>query len=783
VNKLTLTKFEPGFERLLAVLSCGYKSYMEMEGLGQNLNPDVFTEDYMTAPTTADASVDPNSNVSDKSVIGYGFEMPKGYFKLYSMYVLWKKLKELYGLETANQAIEKHVNGDIYIHDLHSIAGFKPYCFNFSTYDVMLKGLPMINKIKSVRPKHFYSFKSQIEQFSIIAGNTIAGAVGLADFLIVSSYYIENIIEDLQDAHFKFASEEDAWAYIKETFTSFIYTMNQPTRASQSIFSNVSVYDTPNLEELKADYIFPGGRLLDIELVQKVQKVFLECMNETLRRTPATFPVITACLTVDDEGNIADETFAKDMAELNQEFGFINFFNGKTSTLSSCCFLGEQEADVLDEDGAYYIPFKELESVIGKDGKIKVAVEEGYEEAVLVKLPKENKGIYEIITENEKVLKCTDDHIHLLIDDQEKTTTELVIGDKLTTLDSENNVYFEEIINIKEITTEDEFVYCFEMSDKYNPYFSLANGIITHNCRLRSETSHEFFNSFGAGKSKIGSIGVVTMNLPRYAYEAHRSKDMRAAFKDKVKKHFKLASEINHAKRMIVKDAIDAGIHPLYEFGFMELDKQYSTVGVNGLYEAIEALGMDIVSPEGTKFTVELMEQLNRWIEDEENNRKFPHNVEQIPAESMAVKAATKDRMAGYQDEYNLYSNQFIPLTAKTDVLNRIHLQGQLDKHFSGGSVLHLNIGQPLSVEATVKLMKICANQGVVYWAANYVLKECSDGHLTAGNGNTCDICGKEIVNEYTRVVGFLVNTKNFSKARREHDYPNREWYQDKEVI
>ena len=635
---MTLTKFEPGFERLLAVLSCGYKSYMEMEGLGQNLNPDVFTEDYMTASTTADASVDPNSNVSDKSVIGYGFEMPKGYFKLYSMYVLWKKLKELYGLETANQAIEKHVNGDIYIHDLHSIAGFKPYCFNFSTYDVMLKGLPMINKIKSVRPKHFYSFKSQIEQFSIIAGNTIAGAVGLADFLIVSSYYIENIIEDLQDAHFKFASEEDAWAYIKETFTSFIYTMNQPTRASQSIFSNVSVYDTPNLEELKADYIFPGGRLLDIELVQKVQKVFLECMNETLRRTPATFPVITACLTVDDEGNIADETFAKDMAELNQEFGFINFFNGKTSTLSSCC-------------------------------------------------------------------------------------------------------------------------------------------------RLRSETSHEFFNSFGAGKSKIGSIGVVTMNLPRYAYEAKRFGNLGAAFKDRVKSHFKLASKINHAKRMIVKDAIDAGIHPLYEFGFMELDKQYSTVGVNGLYEAIEALGMDIVSPEGTKFTVELMEQLNRWIEDEENDRKFPHNVEQIPAESMAVKAATKDRMAGYQDEYNLYSNQFIPLTAKTDVLNRIHLQGQLDKHFSGGSVLHLNIGQPLSVEATVKLMKICANQGVVYWAANYVLKECSEGHLTAGNGNACDICGKEIVNEYTRVVGFLVNTKNFSKARREHDYPNREWYQDKEVI
>lgn len=631
-------KFDSDFNRLMAVLETGLPKYMELEGFGDSLNPDVFTEAYMGASTTADASADPNSNVSEKNVIGYSFEMPKAYTKVYSMYVLWKKLNELYGKEIANSAIEKHITGDIYIHDLHSISSFKPYCFNFSTYDVMLKGLPMINKIKSVRPKHLYSFKSQIEQFSIIAGNTIAGAVGLADFLIVSSYYIENALDSLEDAHFKFRTEEDVWEYIKETFYSFIYTMNQPTRASQSIFSNLSVYDDVNLKELQQDYIFPGGRLLNIPLVRKIQHVFLECMNNTLKRTPLTFPVITACVAIDENNNILDESFIKEIAELNQEFGFINIFNGRTSTLSSCC-------------------------------------------------------------------------------------------------------------------------------------------------RLRSETSHEFFNSFGAGKSKIGSIGVVTLNLPRYAYEAKRFNETNEAFIGKVRNNFKLAGKINHAKRMIVKDAIDAGIHPLYTYEFMDLNKQYSTTGVNGLYEAIEALGMNIIEPEGMNFAIDLMEKLNSWINSSEKTYGYPMNCEQIPAESMAVKAAKKDWMAGYQDSYKLYSNQFIPLTAHTDVLNRIYLQGKLDKHFSGGSVLHLNIGQPLSVESTVKLIKICAKQGVAYWAANYVLKECTDGHLTAGRGDTCDICAKPIINEYTRVVGFLVNTKNFSKERREHDYPKREWYKTKEVV
>lgn len=625
-------KFDPRFNRLMANLKRGLPKMMELEGLGNSLDPDNFTEGYLGAHTTADASVDPNSNVTDKNTIGYRFEFPKAYMKLYSLQKLWRKMKELYNYEDAGYAVEKHINGDMYIHDAYTIGMYMPYCFNFSTYDIMVKGLPMITKIKSVPPKHFYSFKSQVEQFSLIAGNTVAGAVGLADFLLVSSYYIEKALKNKADAHFKFETEEDVWMYVKETFASFIYTMNQPTRASQSIFSNISVYDRTNLEELEQDYIFPNGQPLNIDLIEEIQNVFLDVMNETMSRTPTTFPVTTACFATDENFEIADKKFVNDIAEKSVPFGFINMFNGATSTLSSCC-------------------------------------------------------------------------------------------------------------------------------------------------RLRSATDHEFFNSFGAGKSKIGSIGVVSLNLPRYAVEALRHPFPLDVFVEKALKHLRLGAKVNNAKRMLISDAIDAGIHPLYTHGFMELEKQYSTTGINGLYEALEILGLDITSKEGLKYTNKFMDTLNEEINRCEIAYGFPHNIEQVPAENMAVKVAKKDRIAKYQDKYEIYSNQFIPLTKKVDALDRIQLQGELDEHFSGGSVLHLNIDQKLNKEQIEKLIKECAKHKVAYWAPNYVLKECSEGHMTAGQGEVCSICGAPIVNEYTRVVGFFVNKENFSKERREHDYPERKWY------
>lgn len=144
---------------------------------------------------------------------------------------------------------------------------------------------------------------------------------------------------------------------------------------------------------------------------------------------------------------------------------------------------------------------------------------------------------------------------------------------------------------------------------------------------------------------------------------------------------------------------------------------------------------------------------------------------------------AEKDKLLGYQDKYNIYSNQFIPLIANADLLDRIKLQGMFDKHFSGGSILHINVDTPIeNVESIINLIKATAKKGVVYHAINYVLEECEDGHMSVGNGDKCSICGKNIVNKYTRVVGFLTNVKNWHKVRREEDFPNRQFYKGENI-
>jgi ribonucleoside-triphosphate reductase len=385
---------------------------------------------------------------------------------------------------------------------------------------------------------------------------------------------------------------------------------------------------------MKDDYLFPDGTTMNLELVQKIQELFIQIFVKELERTPITFPIQTACFSVDTEGNVLDEEFAKLIARYNKSFGHINIYCGSSSTLSSCC-------------------------------------------------------------------------------------------------------------------------------------------------RLRSDKENEYFNSFGSGSSKIGSLGVVTINLPKLAFKHEHSINKDDFYKE-LRELVVVCARVNNAKRKIVQKRIDSGNHPLYSYGFIDLSTQYSTVGINGFNECIEILGHDILTTEGQELGLKIIHTMN-----DENDKcaklyKMPHNCEQIPAESVSVKLADKDRFLKINNRYELYSNQFIPLTTNADMLDRIKLQGLFDKHFSGGAIAHINVDTQIEDEQQiVDLIKTCAKMGVVYWAINYNLQECANGHIVVGKGDNCTICNSEIVNNYTRVVGFLTNVKNWNKTRREVDFPNRQFYSE----
>ena len=625
--------YEQDFNDLMLHLKEKYpKELFDLDGIGKQLDLSKFSKDFFgkSTKTTSDISVDQNSNVDDVSVISYTNELKKPFERINSYYMLWKECRTLYGLETANKAVELNLAGDIYINDFHGIGGGLPYCYNYTTYDIMTNGLSMVNKIKCQPPKYLSAFKSQLEQFVVLASNSTLGACGLADLLVVMSYYVANILRDKKDSHYHFATEEDCWEYVDDKITSFIYTINQPMRGNQSPFTNVSIYDDKFLDKLCGDYIFPDGTTPNKELIKKIQEMYLNIMNREMHRTPITFPVTTACFSVDENHNLQDEEFVDFIAEKNLEFAFINIYIGKSSTLSSCC-------------------------------------------------------------------------------------------------------------------------------------------------RLRSEQNNEYFNSFGSGSSKIGSLGVCTINLPRLAI---KHKGDVEGFKAELELLVELCAKINNAKRKIVQKRINNGNHPLYTLGFIDINTQYNTCGINGFNEAISYLGKDIRDEDGVELGIDIIECINRVNDKMQKRFKTPHNCEQIPAENVSIKLAKKDQLLKYQDEYNLYSNQFIPLIVNADLLDRIRLQGIFDKYFSGGSIMHLSCDEKLEdVEDIKSLIRLCAKQGVIYFAINYLLRRCEEGHMTVGSDKTCPICGKPIEDFYTRVVGFLTNIKNWHKVRREEDAPNRQMY------
>ena len=624
------TTYDTEFDDLYMHLKAKYpQKLFDLEGIGKQLDMSEFSKSFFSSSVTSDVSIDANANVDDISVIAYNTELPKPFFKLNSYFILWKELKRLYGLEVANNVVEMNLSGDIYINDFHGIGAGMPYCFNYSTYDIHIKGLPMVKKVKSLPPKHLYAFKSQLEQFTVIASNSTLGATGLADLLVVMSYYVDKILKTNSDAHFKFASQEDVWTYVKENIVSFIYTINQPMRANQSPFTNVSVYDDYFLESMCDDYIFVDGSSPNLETIKKLQEIYLDIMNEELKRTPLTFPVTTACFSVDEEKNIKDLDFLYFISKKNQDYGFINIYCGDSSTLSSCC-------------------------------------------------------------------------------------------------------------------------------------------------RLRSDRKNEYFNSFGSGSSKIGSLGVCTINFPRLAIK-YPNKD---EFIEKLKYMVEVCARVNNAKRKIIDKRIKNGNEPLYTLEFMDLSKQYSTCGVCGFNECITYLGDDILEEKGQELALKILDTINTTNDKMQTKYGSPHNCEQIPAEGTAVKLASKDQLLHYQSIYNLYSNQFIPLITNADMLDRIRLQGIFDGHFSGGAICHLNVDEKIEdYKDIAKLISSTAKMGVVYFAINYVLQECEDGHMTVGHEENCTICGKPIINKYTRVVGFLTNVRNWNQTRRIEDFPNRQFY------
>lgn len=280
-------------------------------------------------------------------------------------------------------------------------------------------------------------------------------------------------------------------------------------------------------------------------------------------------------------------------------------------------------------------------------------------------------------------------------------------------------------------------------------------------------------------RRNITAFGVVTINLPHIAANTRGSVQ---DFLSQLTETADFAIKINHVKRHILQLRISRHALPLYDHGFMDIKRQYATIGLNGIYEAIQMMGEDILTPKGQELCMAILTHLNAINDRADEKYGYAHNLEQTPSENSAIKLAQKDRLLGLQDQYELYSNQFIPLIVSANMLDRIRLQGMFDSQFSGGSILHVNCDSRVDDPADIaEMIRATVKAGCVYHAINYNLQKCEDGHMSVGKQELC-ACGKPIVDNYIRVVGFIVNVKNFHHVRRDKDYARRQFYRGGDI-
>ena len=610
------TTYEQEFDDLYMYLKAKYPDKLfDLEGIGEQTDMGKFSKKFFSTntSTTADVSVDANSNVDDLTVVAYENELPKPFERLNSLYLLWKYGRQLFGQEYANKMVEKELTGEYYINDMSCVQ--KSYCFNFSCYDVMTKGLPFVKKINSQPPKHLSSFCGQMIHFTSYASNQVLGAVGLADLLVVMSYYVKKEFDENPDL-----SESYIWNNVKQEIQSLIYSMNQPFRGGlQSGFYNVSVYDSYFLDTMINDYIFPDGSSPDKEIVVKLQDIFLDTMNETMEISPITFPVTTACFCIDKERNILDKNFLEYIAKKNKKWAFINIYAGESSTLSSCCF--SKSTKFYTRKGIKrFIDFKDGDEVevVSKDNQWRKATVKYFGKQDT------NKIYFQDITSKQiKTVIATKDHRWVLKDGT--VTQDLKIFEELYQIYPSKKRWV--VKNI--IPDKNQDVWC--VVEPVTETFLLANEMVTGNCRLRSNKNNEYLgyvNSFGSGGTQIGSFGVVTLNLPHIALV---SKGNKEKFFEILKENAEYAIRINHTKRFILQKRINLHALPLYDHGFMTLQKQYATIGLNGVYECIEIMGMDILEKDGQDFCEEILTYINNMNDSADAKYKYAHNCEQTP--------------------------------------------------------------------------------------------------------------------------------------------------------
>ena len=287
-------------------------------------------------------------------------------------------------------------------------------------------------------------------------------------------------------------------------------------------------------------------------------------------------------------------------------------------------------------------------------------------------------------------------------------------------------------------------------------------------CRLRNEIQDNGFSyTLGAGGVSTGSKSVLTINLNRCIQYAVNHKMVYTEFLSEV---IDLCHKVQIAYNENLKELQKSGMLPLFDAGYINIGRQYLTIGVNGLVEAAEFLGIKISDNEDYLRYVQTVLGLVEKYNKQYRTKDLLFNCEMIPAENVGVKHAKWDREDGYfvpRDCYNSYF--YIVEDDSLNIIDKFKLHGApYIEHLTGGSALHMNLEEHLSKQQYRNLLKVAAKEGCNYFTFNIPNTICNEcGTIDKRFLKECPHCHSHNVDYMTRIIGYLKRVSNFSEPRQ----------------
>lgn len=339
----------------------------------------------------------------------------------------------------------------------------------------------------------------------------------------------------------------------------------------------------------------------------------------------------------------------------------------------------------------------------------------------------------------------------------------------------------------------------FEMTAKYGtPYFSNyvnsdmePSDVRSMCCRLRldlRELRKKSGGYFGSGES-TGSVGVVTINMPRIAYLSNTEEE----FYKRLDKIMDISARSLHIKREVITKLLDEGLYPYTKKYLGTFNNHFSTIGLVGMNEAglnAKWLKKDMTSKEVQQFTKEVLTHMRDRLSDyQEKYDDELFNLEATPAESTVYRFAKHDKKefpniitAGKDGDTPYYTNSsHLPVDYTEDIFDALDIQDNLQTLYTSGTVFHAFLGEKLpDWKAAAKLVKtISDNYKLPYYTLSPTYSVCSEHGYLSGEQYTCPHCGKK-TEVYSRITGYYRPVQNWNDGKMQ-EYKNRKEYVIKE--